>query len=255
MYSDTEYLQSCLILIGTGGESSVELSSTFDVPNDRPPAGVAERVGDLTIFRPVGSNGRCQRTVVLKDRSRVYVNAVARNGATTDLCAVADVSTETSVLALVSGSLPRREIDAPANSLVKVDTCSLLDQAALLRVPGLESARQRRGMAGWLCTWGDNPAFSYSPWVQVAVDRLESLSGRPVQIGGRSAQVTPGNSDNPSTCNVALVQRTYTGTSGERRIELLVVNVSLGAQQSTDAACESAKTLAENVSPKLPPPG
>ncbi len=258
MVRDIGYPQSCSIEIGTGGDGFVRLSATFGAAIDQAPAGVAERFGQLTISREAAGAGRCGRTVVLGDRSRVYVIAWAYKGAATDLCAVADAGTQTAAFALSSGSLPRRDTSDPPNALTGLDTCSLLDQVALGQVPGLDASRQDPGFAGWLCIWGDNPAFLDEPWVQVAVARSSPLSGRPVQIGGRSAQVTPGGSDAPGTCVVELVQRSYTEASGDprvnlRRVELLRVEVSLGAQQPSDAACRSATALAEAAATKLPP--
>lgn len=78
--------------------------------------------------------------------------------------------------------------------------------------------------------------------------------GERTRIGGRTAQVNSGGSANsPGTCLVNLLQRSYPESSGEPRVELLQVTVSLGAQQSSDAACRSATALVEDAVPKLPP--
>ena len=254
MFRDLGYPQSCVIDIRTGGDGFVRLAATLGDTEDHPPAGSTERFRQLTIIRQVGGAGSCRRTVVLGDRSRVYVTAWAFRGAAAELCTVADAGTQTAVSALSGGSLPRRDLNDPPHALTRVDTCSLLDQAALKQVPGLDSSRRDPGFAGWLCTWGGNPAFRGEPQVLIAVERAGLLSGRPVQIGGRSAQVNPGGSDNaPGTCVVELVQRSYRGTSGYPRVELLRVSVSLGVSQPTDAACRSAIALAEAAAPKLPP--
>ena len=254
MLRDIGYPQSCDIAIGTGGESSVQLTATLGTAEDQAPAGVAERLGELTISREAAGDGSCVRTMVLGDRSRVYVTAEAYQGAATDLCAVADAGTQTAISALSSASLPRRGTSDPPNALTWVDTCSLLDQAALGQGPGLDASRRYRGFAEWVCIWGETPAFLDEPWVVVSVVRWWPLPGQPVQIGGRSAQVTPGGSDNlPGTCVVELVQRSYPEASGDPRVELLQFSVSLGEQQSTDAACRSATALAEAAAPKLPP--
>ncbi len=253
MIGDAGYPQACLIEISTGGDGLMWLWAMFSVAEDRAPAGVAERFGELTISREVAGDRGCGRTVVLADRSRVYVTARAVRGAATEVCAVADAGTQTAVLALSSGSLPRRDITGPPNALTRLDdACALLDQTALAQVPGLDATRRTPGFAGWRCTWGDNPAFLYDPWVVVAVNRWQPLSGQPVQIGGRSATVFPGDSNNPGRCEVDLVQRSYPGISGNTRVELLEITVYLGAQQPTEAACRSARGLAEAVAPKLP---
>lgn len=258
MVRDIGFPQSCMIEIEPGGEGFVSLRATFDTAWDQPPAGVAERFGELTISRQAAGAGSCERTVVLGDRSRVYVTAQAYRGATTDLCAVADAGTQTVVFALSTDSLPRRATSDSPNVLTALDTCSLLDQAALGQVPGLDASRRHPGFAGWLCLWGDNPAFLDEPWAVVAVVRALPRSGQPVQIGGRSAQVAPGGSDEPGTCRVDLVQRSYTEASGDPRVtplrvEMLRFSVFLGAQQPTDAACRSATALAEAAARKLPP--
>lgn len=260
MIRDIGYPHECVIDITTGGESYVWLWAKFEAAREQAPAGVTERLGELTISREVAGASGCRRTVVLGDRSRVEVTAFGYRGTATDLCAVADAGTQTVVLALSSGSLPRRGTSDPPNALTGVDTCSLLDQAVLGQVPGLDASRRRAGFAGWLCVWGEaaNPAF-LEPWVRVAVERKLPLSGQLVQIGGRSAQVTPGGSTNtPGTCLVELVQRSYADAAGEphinpRRVEVLQVWTSLGTEQPTDAACRSATSLAEAAAPKLPP--
>jgi eukaryotic-like serine/threonine-protein kinase len=253
MIADAGYPQTCLIEISTGADGLMWLWATLGVAEDRAPAGVDERIGQLTISRELAADGMCRRTVVLADRSRVYVTARAVRGADTDLCTVADAGTQTAVLTLSSGSLPRRDIAGPPNALTRLDdVCTLLDQAVLGQVPGLDITRRTPGFAGWRCTWGDNPAFLDDPWVVVAVDRWQPLAGQPVQIGGRSAKVFPGDSNDPGTCEVDLIQRSYTGTSGNTRVELLEITVYLGAQQPTDAACRSARALAEAAAPKLP---
>jgi serine/threonine protein kinase len=250
---DIGYPQSCAILVEAGAEDVV-LRVTLAVAPDRALTGVVERIGDMRIYRYAASKGTCDRTVVFKDLFQVLVDAWAYRGAATDLCAVADVGTQTTVAALSSASLPRRDLDAPPGGLIGLDTCSLLDQTALAQVPGLDATRRRQGFAGWLCLWGQNPAFVVTvPTVKVAVNRTAPLSGQPVLIGGRSAQVLPSGKDDPGRCEVDLVQRSYTGSSGRPRVELLEITVSLGAQQSTDVACRSARTLAEAAAPKLPP--
>ncbi|HET9254827.1 MAG TPA: hypothetical protein VFO16_06445, partial [Pseudonocardiaceae bacterium] len=173
----------------------------------------------------------------------------------TDVCAVADAGTRTALKALSSGYLPRRDLGAQPEGLTGLNTCSLLDQAALRRVPDLEVSRQRPGFAGWMCTWGDDRALASSPWVMAAVFRGVPVSGLPARIGGRPARVVPGDADDPGSCEVDLVQRGFTGSSGEPRAEQLQVSVSLGARRSTGAACRSAWALAEAAAAKLPPIG
>jgi hypothetical protein len=206
----------------------------------------------LTIHRETANAARCKRTIVLDDRSQVEVAAIPIDGATADLCAVADAGTQTAALALSGGSLPRREITGPPNALTGLDTCSLLDQAALGQVPGLDATRRIAGFARWLCFWGSNPAFTGEPTVKVAVDRRGPLPGQPVQIGGRSAQVSPGDADHPGSCEVDLVQRSYPGSSGNSRVETLEFTVFLGDHQPSDAACRFAKGFAAAAAPKLP---
>ena len=252
MYRDTGHPQSCLIRIGIG-EGWVNLWAEFSAPADREPSGVAEQHGKFRIFREREAGGFCDRTMVLGDRSRVSVDAAEGGGAVADLCAVADAGTQTALAALSSSTLPRRDIDTPPQGLTGLDTCSLLDRAALQQVPGLDASRRQPGFAGWLCLWGDNPAFVFTPWAQVAVARRLPLSGQPVQIGGRSAQVLPGGANHPGSCEVDLVQRSYIGSSGDPRVELLEISVFLDAQQPTEVACRAARALAEAAAPKLPP--
>jgi hypothetical protein len=253
VYRDFGYPQSCLIRIGTGGDGYVNLWAEFGSPSNRAPIGAAEQHGELRIVRGSASAGHCRRTVVLGDGSRVNVTAAAGGGAVTDLCGVADVGTQTALATLSTGSLPRRDIGIPQQELTGLDTCSLLDQAALRQIPGLDASRRERGFAGWLCGWGDNPSFIFTPWARVAVAQRLPLSGQPIQIGGRSAQVLPGNADDPGSCEVDLVQRSYIGSSGDPRVELLEISVVLDVQQPTDTACHSAKALAEVAASKLPP--
>ncbi len=248
MVRDIGYPQSCLIIIGPS-----RLTATFGAAEDEAPAGVAERIGDVTIIRDEWHSGglsgaSCRRTVLLSDQSRVYVTAEAYSLLPKDLCAVADAGTQIAVSALSSPTLPRRDVTDPPNALTWVDTCSLLDQAALKRVPGLDTSRRRQGFAGWLCSWGDMPQVS------VSVSRLRPLSGELVQIAGRSAQVTPGGFRVESgACVVQLVQRSYLEASGNPRDEVLQLAVFLGGYKPAESACLSATALAEAAAPKLPP--
>lgn len=100
----------CIIAIKTGGGSSVGLAAVFGDAEDEAPAGVEERVGELEIIREAAAAGGCVRTVVLGDRSLVYVRVETFDGAAADPCAVADVGTRTAISALSRGILPRRAL-------------------------------------------------------------------------------------------------------------------------------------------------
>ncbi|MFN2495390.1 MAG: hypothetical protein ABR608_05730 [Pseudonocardiaceae bacterium] len=253
-YPDVGPLASCMVDVRPAGAGYVLLFAKFGTPEVGPLPGAVERSGDLQISREPAEDGACYRTIELADGHRVYLSAFLYDGAVMDPCAVADAGTATAVLALAGGDLPDRTTPEPPNSLRQVQACSLLRAADVAQVPGIDPSRRAPGFAGWECTWGDDPAFLSSPYAAVWMRRVVPLSGEPTPIGGRPALVTPGGfAEQPGTCVVEVVHRSYTGESGEPRVEEVVVEVGLGESRPSEQACEAATALAAALVPRLPP--
>lgn len=254
LYSDYGEFPSCGIQITVGDTGSVLLVATFAAPTDDPLPGTVEAVGDLEISREPAVNDFCYRTIRLADGYRVYVAARAFEGAVAELCGIADAGTTTAASALTTRNLRSRATTEPPNSLRYVDACSLLDATALTQVPEVDAARRDPGFGGWDCEWGRDPAFVSPPSAHVVFWRSAPLTEQPTQISDRSAVVTPrGFSDEQGTCVVELVHRSYTGESGQPRVETVDVEVSLGTQRSAEAACQAATKLAAVIAARLPP--
>lgn len=244
----------CAVLVRGRGQGYTTLSATLTPVGAGPLPGAVERRGPLTIGRTPADGPRCARTVQLSTSARVYVQAEDENGATADVCAIADAGTETSAAALSSGVLPRRPPDPP-HALTALDVCALVGPGDLAAVSGLDRDRREPGFAGWTCGWGADPALPYAPQVVASVVRTVGLPGTATRFAGRAGQMIP-NSDAgyPQACSAAIVQRAYTGPDGTSRVELLDLMVYAGPQWTPEPACRQARAVAESVAPHLPPP-
>lgn len=191
--------------------------------------------------------------MLLPDRYRVLVVAFADPETSLDACVLADVGIDSVLAALRASSLPRRPLTGPANSLVWInDACSLGDDGALRAIPGLDATRERRQMAGWECVWGADPTRAQPPTARILLANTYPSAPPTTVIAGRTATVLTRGT---RLCAVELVQRSYTGTSGESRVEAMQVAVDLGDSPPPGASCPAlAAGIAVAAAGKLPQP-
>jgi len=232
----------------------VHLTAEIAAPYALTPPGQPEQIRDLNVFRQPADHNACHRTIVLPDQLWVYISTYEYKGATVDLCRFADIATTTSVNALTQNAVARRARPDPPNALTTVDLCSVIDQAALEPVSGLNTSRLTPGLNGWRCDWGRNPTYPFAPLVIAEVSRPWNFPAGNAEIAGRAAVVQP-NTDTrvpPQSCTIYLTHRKLTANDGSARVEALRLTVYAGIQPNPDLACAQARAVLTNVAPKLP---
>jgi hypothetical protein len=226
--TDSGNFDRCDVVINSGQNRFVA-QVQLDQAGTVPPPGVPEERDGLTIVRGDPGPGECVRTLRLSDGHDVRIIARLVSGAPPDLCAVADVVTETALATLVRGPVPRRPAPFAPGSLATVDACGLLDAATVATVPGLETAEPDPGFAGWYCDWEllNTPAS-----VVVTYDRNRGGIGRdtgnPMRIAGRDAAARA--DQDGAGCDVTVLHRPYTDRRGYPSGEMLSVKVDQAAR-------------------------
>ncbi|MGH8571234.1 MAG: protein kinase domain-containing protein, partial [Gammaproteobacteria bacterium] len=260
LQQDVGRFGQCGVQIALPGNAEVAVEVEFDTPlaADQTVPGAVERLGGLTIGREPAAKGSCERTIMLTDRTRIGIKAAnyGEQPASVDFCAIAEAATRTAVSVLAGDGLRDRPPPA-AGSLIGVDACALLDASALARVEGLDPADRTANFGNWRCEWDDSDVPG-QPAVTVLFYRSNPVGLRPgaqpTVIGGRGGQIVPGGLDRiPQACLVQTGHRGFTGRTGEKRIELLLV--STFGPQPTEALCQAAVDLTATAVAKLPPPG
>jgi eukaryotic-like serine/threonine-protein kinase len=135
----------------------------------------------------------------------------------------------------------------PPNSLAHVDACSLADESALARIPGLDPMTADRRIGGWRCDWGGEyhalVLFEHS-------EPFAPEDGDILRIRGREAQVdAEGYIDDG--CALRVAHRPFTDFRGDPAMEVVLVDV--GGTPSPEQNCALAQGLADAVTAKLPP--
>jgi serine/threonine-protein kinase len=218
----------CDVYIENGADRAVARLQ-LSAASAAPPQGEVEQREGLLLVRGAptpaapGTVAECVRTLRLTDGHDIRVVGQLLVGAGPEPCAVADVATDTALIVLASGSVPRRPAAFPARSIATVDACGLLDRAVVTRVPSLETAEADPGYAGWDCDW-ENATTGAS--IVVTYDRDNEIrpeAGRRVRIAGRDAAVQP--DADAAGCDVTIAYGPYTRPNGDPAQELLVVKV------------------------------
>jgi eukaryotic-like serine/threonine-protein kinase len=226
--TDSGNFDRCDVVIDSGQDrfaAQVQLDQAGTVL----PPGVPEERDGLTIVRGAPAPGECVRTLRLSDGHDVRVIARLVRGAPPDLCAVADVVTDTALGVLVGGPVPRRPAPFDPGSLALVDACGLLDAATIATVPGLETAEPDPGFGGWYCDW---ELLNIPASVVVTYDRnrggLGRDAGNRIRIAGRDAAARA--DQDGAGCDVTVLHRPYTDRRGYPSGEMLSVKVDQAAR-------------------------
>ncbi|WP_028926827.1 hypothetical protein [Pseudonocardia acaciae] len=260
LYPDISLPSSCSVLMRPDTTDSAMLTVTVDEPHAddhdlarRP----RQRAGAMTVYHLGEPDpGFCARQVLLPNRSRVLAVTRADTPTKMDMCAITDAGVQVVIAALNKGSLPRRAVAGPPNSVVWMDACGLLDDATLRRVvPGIDPTRRQRMDGGWMCKWGADGARADPATVSIILSSNVPTTEPTTVIGGRTAAVGDLSWENDrAMCAVKLLHRDYKGNFDERRVEQLWVYVHLTVATPDDAQCAIVNTLAQELAPKLPPP-
>ncbi|MBE8524815.1 protein kinase [Amycolatopsis sp. H6(2020)] len=201
----------------------------------------------LEVVEGARLTGECDRTVVVDDVYAVRVTAKLENPRL-DLCAVAEVATDTVQQALRSGPIPRRAVPFPAGSLAYVDACALLDDEVLATLAAVDGDTAVNVFGNWACKWfstvgglGVNLRYDQHPAQEV-------VPGELVELGGHAGyvQLDAGSS---TSCTVSVPHRPSHLPPGAH-IDVVVLTVK--GDRPGPEYCPQAKSLAAAAAGKLP---
>jgi hypothetical protein len=125
----------------------------------------------------------------------------------------------------------------------------MLDPSALTRVPGLDVQRPNGGFGDWKCRWHSTVGKAAVILRFYQREPLGTDAGRPRQLAGRPAFVTPGASDQ-NMCTVRVVHRTYPDVLTQPIVEL--VQIEVYAPESEERLCALADELGTAMVGRLP---
>ena len=195
----------------------------------------------LTVVTLKRDGRDCRRAVLTTDGKQIRVIGKQLGKGAPDPCEMADAATDHVVGVLADGPVPRRSSSPAANSLARLDSCTLLDATALKRLPGVEADNQDRGFGSWACDWSSDDG---SREVEIQFSRDDSLDaddGTAVDVAGTRSYYVADEADADS-CTVRTPHRTYPDPAGDRTVELLQLTVY--APQPDRQLCDSAAEFA-----------
>ncbi|MFJ6742874.1 serine/threonine-protein kinase [Streptomyces sp. NPDC091279] len=234
-----------VILRNRSGDENADVQVNLDsTPDDFDHIDSTRPVGGLTVVAQERDGRECQRAVVTTDGKQIRVIGKQFADSAPDPCQMADAATDHVVGVLADGPVPRRSSAPPADSLARLDACTLLDAAALKRLPGVRLANQDRGFGAWDCDWS-NDAGDREVEIQYSRDNsLDSDDGTPVTVAGTKSYVIANEADDDS-CTVRTPHRTYRDALGDTTTELFQLTVY--APEPTKRLCASAEEFAAIV--------
>ncbi|MET9498619.1 protein kinase [Streptomyces sp. NPDC006552] len=246
----------CDVLVrNKSGDDTADVQVNLDADRDEFSDVLSTRlVGDLTVVTLKRDGRACDRAILTADGKQVRVMGEQLNKAAPDPCPMADAATDHAVDVLAEGPVPRRP--APAkDSLVRLDTCTLLDATDLARVRGVEADNRDRGFGSWDCDWSSDDG-SRAVEIQLSRDNaLDADDGTPVEVAGTRSYFIADEAEDDS-CTVRTPHRTYTDAVGERTTELFQLTVY--APEPTERLCATATKIAAdvvgNIAKRLPAP-
>ncbi|MFJ8140932.1 serine/threonine-protein kinase [Streptomyces sp. NPDC096013] len=210
-------------------------------------------VGNLTVVTIKRDGAACERAVLTADGKQIRVIGKQLNTVAPDPCQMADAATGHVVGVLADGPVPRRSSAPDANSLTRLDACTLLDAIALKRLPGVKMADRDHGFGSWDCDWSSDDG---NREVQIQYSRDNSLDaddGTLVDVAGTKSYFIADEAEDDS-CTVRTPHRTYTDSAGKRTTELfqLTVYAPQPTRQLCESATEFATVVAGNIAKRLP---
>ncbi|MFT2016677.1 protein kinase domain-containing protein [Streptomyces sp. 796.1] len=242
----------CDVIVRHSETSEVDVK--LDLSND-PPSDVAPRartVGRIGVGEVSADDEECTRSVLPSgpDPYSIYITAHETEDGPAPLCAMADATATLVAKQLDEGPIPRRTTQPPADSLQRLDACTLLDARALSAVPGIDAADPDVGYGNWECEWQSTTSNTSA---ELRFDRGQTKvepRARHTRLSGHAAYVEPGGGDEDA-CRVRVEHREYTDHRGRSGREAMYVVVD-GAG-AMDELCTMATDLATSAAAGLPP--
>lgn len=253
---DPDYgeLDRCdVVVVNSSGDDIGDVQVNLDADRDEFDGALSTRlVGDLTVVTLKREETACERAVLTTDGQQIRVIGKQFAPEGPDQCALADAATDHVVGVLADGPVPRRTSAPAANSLARVDACTLLDAAALKRLPGVDVGNRDPGFGSWSCDWSSDDGKRE---VEIQFSRDNSLDaddGTPVDVAGTKSYFVAGEAEDDS-CTVRTPHRTYTDSVGDRTVELvqLTVYAPQSDRQLCDSAAEFAAVVVRNIAKRL----
>ncbi|SDM99095.1 DUF3558 domain-containing protein [Allokutzneria albata] len=200
------------------------------------------RHGALRVARPMPYEDTCSAHVVFPDLRYVEVNAVPKDGAKADSCAIAAALADSVVSSVQQGKY--RFFAASPSSWLHVDPCELLTSEQAAVVAG--AVEPRHGPNRHNCRWGaSEPDYTGVVLnIGVSAERLTDVR----DVAGRATQVRaePAVAPLPPGCRV---NAQHIGFAGDK-VETIALIVFADREQRW--LCATALDLAARVWPRLP---
>ncbi|MFF1447860.1 protein kinase [Streptomyces sp. NPDC058274] len=254
---DPDYgeIDRCDVLVrNNSGDDNADVQVNLDSDRDDFDDVLSTRLaGGLTIVTLKRDGTTCARAVLTADGKQVRVIGKRFGTPSPDPCEMADAATDHVVGVLSEGPVPRRPSSPAADSLARLDACTLLDATDLKRLPGVEADNRDRGFGSWDCDWSSDDG-ARAVEIQFSRDNsLDADDGKPVNVAGTKSYFIADEAEDDS-CTVRTPHRTYTDSAGDHTTELfqLTVYAPQPSRQLCDTATEFAATAVRNITKRLP---
>jgi eukaryotic-like serine/threonine-protein kinase len=239
----------CDVLIDLGHDTEMdidlELLARVD-PNKEPPQDAKVEVEKAE----TDDDGGCDVSITLADLNRIDVNARPHGDVKLDACEVAQVAGDRALELLPPDELKRRPAPFDADSLARVDGCSLLDRNALSVIPGLDP-EPSVAFGRWYCEWSGRAAKMRTVLYFNQNTTLTAEDGQLVELAGHHVFIQP--QDGGGECDALVVHRPVHLDNGEDIDE--IVTIEADGDQPMNKLCTTARKLARSVASHLPPAG
>ncbi|QQM42306.1 serine/threonine-protein kinase [Streptomyces liliifuscus] len=257
---DPDYgeIDRCDVLVrNNSGDDNADVEVNLDSDRDEFDDVLSTRlVGDLTVVTLKRDGNACERAVLTTDGKQVRVIGKQLGKAAPDPCQMADAASDRVVGVLAEGPVPRRSSSPAANSLARLDTCTLLDATELKRLPGVGVDNRDRGFGSWDCDWSSDDG-NRAVEIQFSRDNsLDADDGTPVDVAGTKSYFVADEAEDDS-CTVRTPHRVYRNSVGDPTTELfqLTVYAPQPDRQLCDTATKFAAVVVRNIAKRLPGAG
>lgn len=252
---DYEEFDRCDVLVrNNSGDDTADVQVNLDSDRDDfADVRSTHLTAGLTVVTLERDGRACERAVLTTDGKQVRVIGKQLGEGAPDPCRMADAATDRVVGVLAHGPVPRRSSSPAADSLARLDTCTLLDAAELERLPGVDVGNRDRGFGSWSCDWSSDDGTREVEIQFSRDDSLDADDGTAVNVAGTRSYYVADEAEDHS-CTVRTPHRTYTDAVGDRTVELLQLTVYAPQpdRQLCERAAEFAAVVVRNIAKRLP---